>query len=157
MAFEIPATVAKANPAIAQLQIDAARVAWYLRCSSVLCLLLAVGFLTGTFLRTHWHRDALASAHTLSYGGAAELVLLLAFLVAVSATVIIAPVAIRQAVGSLAILLVFIVTLAFLVDSSLPTSIVTGCPQSLASFCLRFSSRLLVGMMIMRFASESAS
>jgi hypothetical protein len=107
--FELPASVVEANPGLAQLRADAVGVGTSLGWSSALCLVLALfPLLGGVFSRQPI--DADGSARPL-WPSRSSAILLAAFIALASATVGLAPVAIAEIMGSLAILLIFIVTL----------------------------------------------
>jgi hypothetical protein len=113
IAFELPDTVVGPSPDLALLRDAAGRIAFRLKSASALCFLLAAVLLVGTFLRTRRGRHARRDAPLRWYSGTAGLVLL-TFVVAASVLLSFAPVTIPQAMGALAILLVFLVAAVLL-------------------------------------------
>ena len=114
MAFELPKPVIDASPSLAQLRADALGVASSLKWSSALCILLAlVALLDGASSRI---RGNVCGAPTSLFGKSFNFILL-AFVVLASIVVSLAPVAIGQVMGSLAILLVFVTTLVLTLGS----------------------------------------
>jgi len=109
MIFELPKTIVDTNPDLVRLRTDALGVSSSLRWASGLCLLLAViPLLEGVFSRQRI--DAGDRARPL-WPSKHFAIFLAAFIVFASVTISLAPVAIAEMMGSLAILLVFIVTL----------------------------------------------
>jgi hypothetical protein len=118
MLFELPEALTGDNPEIASLRADSLRVAHALGIASAFCLLSAASGMLRAYIRAK--RLAPSPPRSAWFGGNAAVFTLLA-LFAISALVVIVPVAVPRAVGSLAIFFAFIAVLA------LSTGLLTGC------------------------------
>jgi hypothetical protein len=116
MEFHLPKLVIESDPGLAQVSVDAVRVAIYLKWASALCLLLVVVLLMGALLPARLLPNTRLDAPPLWYTGAVGL-MFLAFVVAASIVLSFAPVAIPETMGALALLLVFIATLILFAGS----------------------------------------